>query len=95
VGRLVTYRVPEDFDHFAAVLCNYNVRGYQNQAFLQQARSDNKTLSCPGLHEMAFRAITLIPRYYGFLFIFFVGFWNSQGTLVWHKPQPATLLSLS
>jgi hypothetical protein len=33
VGRLVTYRVSEDFDHFAAVLCNYNVRGYQNQAF--------------------------------------------------------------
>jgi hypothetical protein len=33
VGRLVTYRVPEDLDHFAAVLCNYNVRGYQNQAF--------------------------------------------------------------
>ena len=33
MGRLVIYRVPEDFDHFAAVLCNYNVREYQNQAF--------------------------------------------------------------
>ena len=35
MGRLVTYRVSEDFDHFAAVLCNYNVRAYQNQAFLE------------------------------------------------------------
>jgi hypothetical protein len=35
VDRLVTYRVSEDFDHFAAVLCNYNVRAYQNQAFLE------------------------------------------------------------
>jgi len=32
---LLTCRVSEDFDRFAAVLCNYNVRGYQNQAFLE------------------------------------------------------------
>jgi hypothetical protein len=35
VGRLVTYRVSEDFDHFAAVLCNYNVRAYQNQVVFE------------------------------------------------------------
>lgn len=35
MGRLLTYRVSEDFDHLVAVLCNYNVRGYQNQAFLE------------------------------------------------------------
>ena len=35
----------------------------------------------------AFCAIPLICRY-TFLFSFFVGFWNSQGTFTWQRPQP-------
>lgn len=40
-------------------------------------------------------AIAIISCYSVFFFIVLAGFLNSQGTPVWHKPHPATLLSLS